>query len=114
MSELRGLGAINDELEKVGGQVLALSVDAPDRSKRDVVRKHKLEFDVLSDPDREVITRYGLMHTDAGMSGDIAVPANILVDRDGRIVWRYTPNRIQERLDPADVMTEVQRLIDRG
>ncbi len=114
MSELRGFEAVNDLLAESGGSVLGISVDPPDVAKKYVATRHHLNYDILCDTDRRVIHQYGLVHKNAGPDVDIAIPANILLDQDGSIVWRHTPKRIQERLNPADVMIEVRKLLDRG
>lgn len=114
MSELRGFEAINDELKAIGATVLGISVEPPDEAKNKVVAKQDLNFDILCDTNHDVIRRYGLVHKDAGPKGDLAIPTNILIDKDGSIAWRYTPKRIQERLDPADVLLEVKKLTNSG
>ena len=110
MAELRGLGAVHDELERQGGRLLAIAVDPPAQARR-VVEKNGLEFSVLCDTDREVIRSYGLLHKGGGQGGaDIAVPAHILIARDGQILRRYVSGRIQERLASDDVLRVLRML----
>ena len=83
------------------GALLAISVDAPQDSQR-VVQDLALPFRILSDSGRAVIRAYGLMHENGGPEGEtIAVPAQLLVDRDGTIVWRHVARRITDRAHPA-------------
>ncbi len=88
---------------------MAVSVDTPADSKK-AVEKHKIPFDILSDADHKVITAYGLVHNEMGR-GDIAHPANFLIDKDGRVAWRYISTHVQDRVDPDVVMKQVRRLI---
>src|SRR6185295_595655 len=100
MSELVGLGDAARELERRGGRLYAISVDPPETS-RGVVEKRQLAFSILSDPQHDVIARYGLVHKDGSPHhGDISVPAQILIGRDGRIVWQHVSRRIQDRVAP--------------
>jgi peroxiredoxin len=93
--------------------VLAISVDPPDKS-RAVVDKHKLGFPILADTEHTVITAYGVVHEGGGPRGtDIALPANFLIDRAGRIVWQHVSDMVQDRPDPAEVMQEVERLLSK-
>lgn len=90
-------------------RVVALSVDPP-ATNADVVRRNHLPLPLLSDATRETVAAYGLRHRAAGPGGsDIAVPAHVLVARDGRILWRYVSPRVQERQTPAEVLAAVRQ-----
>ena len=103
MSELRGLGAVHEELKQRGGQVLAIAVDPPELA-RGVVEKHKLDFRILCDTEAEVIQAYGLVHSGGGPGGsDIAIPASVLIDRNGVIVWKRVATRAQDRPNPHEI-----------
>lgn len=110
VSELVGLRELQPSLNKVNGQLFALSVDAPADSKRVVERKN-LPFSILADTQREVIRAYGLVHAGQGPGGvDIAMPAHVLIGRDGRIAWRYQSSAVQDRPDPAEEVREIEAL----
>jgi peroxiredoxin len=97
-------------LAKKDGGVLAISVDPPELS-REVVENEHLPFPILSDANRGIVKAYGLLHAGAGPRGtDVAVPAQFLLDRDGRIVWRHVSALIQDRVDPEVTLAAVQRL----
>lgn len=67
-----------------------------------MVAEQRLPFLVLSDADRAVTRAYGLV--DAGhdwVDADIAIPAQILVDRGGVVRWRHVSSYVQDRLAPA-------------
>lgn len=85
-------------------------MDAPDESRR-VVRALGLSFPILSDADAAVIRAYGLVHEGGGPHGEaIAVPAQLLVDRDGAIVWRHVARRITDRPSPERVLEALEQL----
>lgn len=93
----------------MGVRMLAVSVDTPAESAR-VVARNKLPYPILSDADRTVIREYGLVHKGGGPGrSEIAIPAHILVDHDGRILWRHVATKVQDRADPDDVVAAVRR-----
>ncbi len=103
-SELRGLGDLQKQLKMRGGGLLAISVDSIDTASR-FVESQQLGFTVLSDPDARVIRDYGLLHQGLGL-GDtgIAIPAQFLLDRDRRILWRFVASRVPDRANPEKVL----------
>ncbi len=110
-SELRGLGAIHEELKQLGVRLLAISVDPPEDALR-LAASQSLSFPILCDTKREVVKAYGLLHEEGGPDGsDIAIPAHVLIDQDGRIVSRHVSERAQDRLHPDDVLAAARRLI---
>jgi len=111
-SELRGLGEKLPELEKLGVNLLALSVDPPREAKR-MVDRLNLEFPVLCDTQREIIKAYGLVHERGGLDGsDIPIPAQVLIGQDGTILSRFASVRTQDRLDPGQVLSKTRKLIN--
>ncbi len=97
------------ELESRGIQVVAISVDTPDLSRR---QKQKLgyTYTFLSDPKAEVIRRYDLLHPGAGPKGaDIARPAEFLVDSTGTIRWVNLTENIAVRARPEQMLEAFER-----
>ena len=70
--------------------------------------KNSLPFDILSDPEAETIERYGLLFREPMRDMNIALPANILIDASGKVVWKRVSEAVQDRLDP----TELSRIIE--
>lgn len=102
MSELRGLGALQEELARRGGTIVAVFRGTVDQAHA-IAAGQRLPFPVLADADAGVIRAFGLLHAGGGPGGtDIALPAHVLVDRDGRIARRFVAPRIQQRADLAD------------
>ena len=107
-AELRGLGAINDDLARLGVKLIAVSVDPPRRS-RDVVERGRLPFPILADKQRSLTSSLGLLHNGGGLDGsDISLPAHVLIDRERRIRWKYVADRIQNRLAAERVLESVK------
>jgi len=72
-------------------------VDRPEVSSN-LQHKASLTFTLLSDPNLDVIRRYGLLHTGAGPDGhDISRPAEFLVDRSGTVHWENFTEDVRVR-----------------
>lgn len=98
-------------MKKLGGRLMAVCTDPPKKS-MEVVRKRKLNFPVLSDPDGEVLRAYGLLHEGGGLEGsNVAIPAQILIGKSGEILWRRKSERIQDRLAPDDVIEAIRTAV---
>ncbi len=66
---------------------MAISVDASEVSKG-LCQRHGYTYTFLSDPDANVIRRYGVLDAGAGIKGhDIARPAEFLLDSSGTVRW---------------------------
>lgn len=97
-------------MKKHGGQIFAVSVDPPERSRK-VVEKYQIPFPILADVDRKVIKEYGLVHAHGGPDdSDIAIPANILIDKSGRVIWRYISRTAYDRADPAITLEKIRAM----
>jgi peroxiredoxin len=100
---------VHAELVRRGGRVLAVSTDSPAEAER-MRDELDLPFEVLSDPRAEATRAFGLLHAGAGPGGkDVALPAQVLLDRDLRILWRHVAHRIQDRPAPRDVLAAIER-----
>lgn len=89
-------------------ELAAISVDPSEKSKP-IVDAFKIPFPILTDADRKVTTAYGLLHTGGGpQKSDIPLPATLIVDPEGRIVWKRVAPAVNERPDPQAVLKEVR------
>ena len=94
----------------MGVRPVAISVDTPEVS-RDLCRKAGYTYTFLSDPKAEVIRRYDLLHSGAGVNGaDIARPAEFLLDSSGVIRWVNLTEDLRVRARPEQVI-EVARTL---
>jgi peroxiredoxin len=89
---------------------VAISVDAPEQS-RDLCNKAGYTYTFLSDPEAEVIRRYGVLHKGGGQDGqDIARPAEFLVDRSGTVRWRNLTEDWRVRARPERMLGAARQL----
>jgi peroxiredoxin len=67
-------------------------------------------FTILSDPDAQVITSYGLLHRGAGLDGhDIALDTTLLVDVDGRERWRHVSQTLLDVPTTEEIVTRIRK-----
>ena len=77
--------------------MVAISVDPPEVSSN-LQHKAGLTFTLLSDPNLDVIRRYGLLHAGAGPDGhDVSRPTEFLVDRSGTVRWENFTEDVRVR-----------------
>jgi peroxiredoxin len=94
------------EFQRRGVQVVAVSVDPPGKT-REHFAKLGFTYTFLSDQDRNVIRRYDLLHSS---EGDIARPAEFLIDPQGVVRWRLLTPNYYVRLRPEEVLAALDRL----
>ena len=84
---------MDDELEQTS-QILALSVDGPENLQKMLDRISMEDgiapdFPLLTDDDHRVIDRYGLFNADDPRGREITHPATFVIDREGKVRWRF-------------------------
>jgi peroxiredoxin len=105
---LRGIEAELSAFKDLGIQPVAISVDARDVS-AELCRKAGYTFMFLSDPSAEVIRRYDLLHSGAGVNGqDIARPAEFLVDSSGVVRWVNLTADFRVRATPNEMLNSAR------
>lgn len=89
---------------------VAISVDTPEESER-LRRQAGYTFTILSDANRDVIKRYGILHKGAGMGGsDVARPAEFLVDGQGTVRWVNLTEDLRVRARAEEMLNEARKL----
>jgi hypothetical protein len=92
------LANLDPEVQRRGGEIVAVSVDSPGRNAAMAARWH-LTFPLVSDPGGErFLQPLALWNPDA--RGGIGAPALIVVAPDGREVWRIVARDYADR--PVD------------
>jgi peroxiredoxin len=82
---------------------VAISVDPPETT-REHVANMGWTYIFLSDPHAEVIRRYDLLHAGGGQEGDIARPAEFLIDASGTVRWADRTENYWARTRPETVL----------
>jgi peroxiredoxin len=85
-------------------RVAAISVDPPDVSQRLREQAH-YSFLFLADDKLAAIRQWDLVHAHAGPDGgDIARPAEFLLDPNGKVLWRDLTDDFLVRVRPEEVL----------
>ena len=93
-----------DDFRKARAEVAAISVDPQERSAG--VRKDLgIQFPILSDSSRAVITEWGLLNESE--KGGIAIPATFLIDRERKIRLAKAEEMMM-RIEPREMLDFVR------
>ena len=109
------LKALLTEEQEGTTQILALSVDTPEDLQRMVDRisaddNRAPRFPFLTDEGHRVIDRYGLFNADDPRGRQIAHPATYIIDRDGRVRWKFVEVDYQQRPGNEELLSVLAEL----
>ena len=96
------------EFDRRKAKVIAISVDAPAVTLNHC-RKLGMTYTFLSDTGREVIRRYDLAHPTEEM-GEIARPAEFLIDSSGTVRWANLTEDYRVRARPGQILGVIDSL----
>ena len=82
--------------------MIAVSADSPADGQK-VASELNLSFPILSDVYKNFIKQYGVLHPTEG----IARPSMFLVNKEGKIVWKYVGNDATDRPAIDTVLQQV-------
>ena len=97
------------DFDSRGVRLVAISVDPPEIN-RPHCQKQGYTYTFLSDTKAEVIRRYDLLHAGGGPNGDIARPAEFLVDSKGIVRWVNLTEDYKVRARPEQVLEAMAKL----
>ncbi|MEP3348483.1 MAG: peroxiredoxin-like family protein [Marinomonas sp.] len=127
--QLRALQACLGEFNDLGAELVAISPQVPDDSlSKDEISQ--MAFQVLSDQSAKVAVEYGVawevpeylvnhMKVDRGLdleainngNGNVLpIPATFVIDRDGKVAWRFVDVDYRTRSEPADIIEALKKL----
>ena len=86
----------------MGAEMIAVSADSPGDGQK-VASELKLSYPILSDISKKFIRAYGVLHPSEG----IARPSMFLVDKQGKIVWKYVGLEASDRPAMATVLQQI-------
>lgn len=128
--QLKALQARLPEIHALGAQLVAISPQVPDgsMSESDI---SKMDFLVLSDQNADVAASYGVawqvptfllehMRVDRGLdlesvnngnSSVLPIPATFVLDKQGKVTWRYVDVGYRTRSEPEDIINALKNLV---
>jgi len=120
--ELVGYQEVLPEINDLGAQLVAISPEQPDDT-LDLIGKHSLKYEILSDFNNELAKEVGLVFplteemkslymefgidlekTQGNDNYELPVPATYVVDESGRIILSYVNIDYTDRLEPDEVL----------
>jgi peroxiredoxin len=111
---LRSFQRSLSDFDARGIRIVGISVDPPEINRRQS-QKLGYTFQLLSDPNAEVIRRYDVLHPGAGPKGaDIARPAEFLIDSNGMVRWVNLTENIAVRARPEQVLDAFNQIRSTG
>jgi peroxiredoxin len=111
MSELGEFVKHGTEFKALDVQILAISVDPPDKGKW-AQEKLKSDFPFLSDSKRDVMEQYGTRSPQYhNRDGDaINTPTLVLIDKSGTIRWIHQATNYRVREAVEEDLAEARKL----
>ncbi|MGN6394493.1 MAG: peroxiredoxin family protein [Mucilaginibacter sp.] len=111
--ELAGLQGIQQDLVKLGYQIIAISTDSPENLNKSI-GKHQLSYTLLSDADLNITKQFGLafkapkdydqllVASSGGKNTDrlLPVPSVFILDQKGTIRYEYINPDFKQRISP--------------
>ena len=67
-------------------------------------------FPLLADVDHKVIDRYGLLNPELFRGRIVPHPAVFIIDRSGRVQWKFANTNAQIRAENADILQALKQL----
>jgi peroxiredoxin len=108
MRQLREFAERIGDFKKLGVKVVAITVDEPQQSKKVFREVAQGKIRILSDPGAEIIEKYGLLHAKGRNDDDIAIRATVLLDSEGRELWRRVSTTAQETPSADEILDRIR------
>ncbi len=125
---LRGLQRNLAKFTRQGAQLVAISVEPPDRALA-VAQKNKLDFTVLSDPNLNVSRKFGIVFELPKVADDVykeygfdlaeynkmkkselPIPATYVVNKNGTVEFAFLEVDYRKRAAPSDLLKVLYRI----
>lgn len=117
VADLRLWNEQREELRALGLKLVAVSHDSAEELRR-FKRGRGWDMTLVADPTLEIIRRYNLQNRNFTPKGgpfrDMAIPAAILIDKDGKVLWMSQATDFRVRSHPAKVLADVRAALVPG
>jgi peroxiredoxin len=109
MRQLREFAQHAGQFDKLNARLVAITVDPPEKTRETWERITDKRFTILSDPERSIITQYGLLHKQRG-GPDIAIRATLILDENSVERWREVSATVGQIPKAEDVLQQLREL----
>ncbi len=129
---MRAYQKILPQIKHLGGELLAVSPQTPDKSQATLL-KNFLEYEVLSDVGNQVARSYGLVYPlgaemrriyqgfgidlaqyNGDSTWELPLPGTFVIGRDMTIRFSFVDADYTRRLEPATILDSLRALRDDG
>src|SRR5689334_15741143 len=109
MKQFREFAGRKSDFDALDTELVGISSD--DLSGAAKVRNEVVHdnFVILSDPKVEVIRQYGLVHREGHDDQDISIRAAVLVDKNGREVFRRVSTNVADVPHPDEILQRIRQ-----
>ena len=110
MKQLREFAQRKSDFDAQNARVVGISVDDMDHTRKvwdDVAHQNMI---VLSDPEAKVIRQYGLLHSKGHNGEDIALRATLILDSNGREVYRKVSSSVPDIRTADEILAELRKV----
>jgi peroxiredoxin len=126
--ELRAYQTIIDDINKAGGQLIAISPESPDQS-LSTKEKNELTFHLLTDKGNHTAEKYNLVYRmpdylielykklnlnleshNEDNSWTLPISATFVISQDSIIEYEYTKADYKQRAEPSEVLNKLKEL----
>jgi peroxiredoxin len=98
------LQMLYSEFQARGAEIVALAV-APLASVDGARQSTQATYPMLADPTHQVAEAYGVYNL---LGFNLAAPSVFIIERDGRIVWRYVGQNSGDRPAAESILMQLQ------
>ena len=128
MTELKHYEKVNEEFKQAGAQIVAVSPDTDEVSKKTRAKNH-ISFDLVGDPKQELGKAFGLVYQldskvaenlkkngidlaayQGNNDKNLFIPATYVISKEGKIVFSYVDADYRKRADPELVIKAIKEL----
>ena len=109
MKQLREFAQRKADFDAQNAEVVAISIDDEAHNRKvwnEVANKNLI---VLSDPGANVIRQYGLLHPKGHDGQDIALRATLIVDENGREVYRRVSSSVPDVRTADEILAQLKK-----
>lgn len=124
--DLRAIQQHLPQIRSLGASLIAISPQRPDDALT-AIQKNELEYEVLSDPDQEVIKAYNLQFDpgedyhqrrdlsvlNGGGLKTLPVPATFIVNTDQIIEAAHVEANYTERMGPIEIIEVIEKMVNK-
>ena len=110
MKQMREFAQNKPAFDAAGVNIVAISSDNLEDTRKAWVIGADRKFTLLSDPDLKVIREYGLVHAGGFRGKDIAIRTTLFVDENGKERFRIVSETVPEIPEAQEVLNRIAAL----